>query len=280
MIAPPKDSMASKPKKANEKANSSAARLIVWGVVLLLTFAAVFAYFVFFVAKNPPAPSTTEKPKVKAKPVDQPKKVAVSPKPQVAEKPEKAVKQPEAPVKKPKSPPKSREEREKAVYKKLVETPLDLAPKTNRIFRTGIEASMARIFMTRPGDPPPPPFTTALTIRDEAHLAEILMAADPVLETDTQAQADSKEMVALAKKEMADYIKNGGDPEGFLTYYRGKLQEAFDTRRESMVSLMKIAREEPELAADFLARINANLAEKGIRTIELTDKQKERMGLK
>ena len=43
---------------------------------------------------------------------------------------------------------------------------------------------------------------------------------------------------------------------------------------------MKIAREEPELAAEYLARINANLAEKGIRTIELTDKQKERMGLK
>ena len=213
---------------------------------------------------------------------DVPKKVAAEAPPKKATSPEqgKAAKQPESVAKKPERPAMSREEREKAAYKRIVETPLDLTPKTNRIFRTGIEASMARIFMTRRGDPPPPPFTTAITIRDEVHLAEILTAANPVLDTDTQAQADSKEMVEFAKKEMVGFVKNGGDPEEFLEYYRGKLQEAFDVRRESMVSLMKFAREEPELAAEYLVRINASLAEKGIRTIELTDKQKERMGLK
>ena len=275
MIAPPNPATASKPKKPAVKHAISTTRLFIWGGVV-----AAFAIIAFFAAKHlsssAPPPNA---PGVRVLPVSPVSTVTSTPKPQVA-KPAKTENNPKALEKKTVRPAMSREEREKAAYKKLVETPIDLVPKTNRIFRTGIEASMARIFMTKLGDPPPPPFTTALTIRDEAHLAEILIAANPVRETDTQAQADSKEMVELAKKEMMEYIKKGGDPEEFLVYYRGKLQEAFDTRRESMVSLMKIAREEPELAAEYLARINANLAEKGIRTIELTDKQKERMGLK
>lgn len=47
MIAPPKDSNATKPKKASKKSSFSATRLVVWAVV-----AAAFAVIAFFVAKN------------------------------------------------------------------------------------------------------------------------------------------------------------------------------------------------------------------------------------
>ena len=89
MIAPPKDSMASKPKKTAEKAQFSAARLVVWGVVLLLALAAAFAYFAFFAAKNHPAPSATEKPK--APQVAKPAQKKAAPKKAEPKKPEKPV---------------------------------------------------------------------------------------------------------------------------------------------------------------------------------------------
>jgi len=170
-------------------------------------------------------------------------------------------------------------EREDLAFEEMERKPIDLAPKTNRIFRTGVEASMARIFMTRLGDPPPPPFTTAIPLRDEAHLAEILVADNPALESDTEEQREAKETVELAKKEMSDYIKAGGDPGDFLAYYRGKLQDAFETRRESAKAFMQVLREEPDIAGEYLEQLNDRLAEKGIRTIELTEKQKQRMGI-
>ena len=172
-----------------------------------------------------------------------------------------------------------REVREKLAFEEMQKEKIPLAPKTNRIFRTGIEASMARIFMTKLGDPPPPFFTTAVPLRDETHLVEILLADNPILETDTAAQRASKEMVALAKKEMTEYIKNGGNPEDFLKYYHGKLQEAFDLRRESAKSFMSVAREDPSVAGEYLERLNKDLAEKGIRQIELNEKQRKKFGL-
>ena len=171
------------------------------------------------------------------------------------------------------------EERRHLAFEEMKNRKIPLFPKTNRIFRTGVEASMARIFMTRLGDPPPPMFTTVVPLRDEANLAEILIAANPVLDTDTEAQRESKEMVSLAKKEMIDYIKKGGEPEEFLRYYHGKLQEAFDLRRESAKSFMSMAREDPSIAGEYLKLINKELANKGIRQIELNERQRKRLEL-
>ena len=171
------------------------------------------------------------------------------------------------------------EERKRLAFEEMQNRKIPLAPKTNRIFRTGIEASMARIFMTQLGDPPPPPFTTVVPLRDEAHLAEILIAHNPILETDTEAQKASKEMVALAKKEMMEFVKNGGNPEDFLKYYHGKLKEAFEFRRESMKSLMQVSRDDPSITAEYLDRLNKELADKGIKQIELNEKQRKRLGL-
>jgi hypothetical protein len=57
------------------------------------------------------------------------------------------------------------------------------------------------------------------------------------------------------------------------------LRESFDLRRESAKSFMKVAREEPEIAQQYLDELNKNLSERGIKEIQLSDKQKERLGL-
>lgn len=172
------------------------------------------------------------------------------------------------------------EERRELAYEMIKNRKIDLEPTTNRPFRTGIEYSMARIFMTRVGDAPPPPLTTMIPIQDEAHLAEILIANNPVLETDSEEWAVAKETVELAKKEMIQYIKDGGDPESFMSYYYNKLENAFEERRASLKEVARVAYENPELAQEFYERVEKRLEEKGIRGLEFSESQKAKLGLR
>ena len=171
------------------------------------------------------------------------------------------------------------EEREEYAYKKLQERKIDLTPTTNRPFRTGIELSMARIFMTRVGDPPPPILTTFIPIQDEAHLTEILFASNPVIEGDSEKVKEAKATVEQVKKEMIAYIKDGGDPQSFMSYYHTKLQDAFIEKRDTLKEVARVAIEEPEIAQKFYQEVNKRLEAKGISPIELTEKQKQRLGL-
>ena len=173
----------------------------------------------------------------------------------------------------------TREEREEYAYKKLQERKIDLTPTTNRPFRTGIELSMARIFMTRVGDPPPPILTTFIPIQDEAHLTEILFASNPVIEGDSEKVKEAKATVEQVKKEMIAYIKDGGDPQSFMSYYHTKLQDAFIEKRDTLKEVARVAIEEPEIAQKFYQEVNKRLEAKGISPIELTEKQKQRLGL-
>lgn len=173
----------------------------------------------------------------------------------------------------------SPEERFDVAFKMMQERKIDLTPTTNTPFRTGIELSMARIFMTRVGFPPPPIHTTFLPIQDEAHLAEILIAGNPVIEGDSEEIKEAKATVELVKKEMIAYIKDGGHPENFMAHYYNKLQTAFQERRDSLKEIARVAIEEPEIAQEFYNTINKRLESKGITPIELTEKQKQRLGL-
>ncbi len=173
----------------------------------------------------------------------------------------------------------SPEERFDVAFKMMQERKIDLTPTTNTPFRTGIELSMARIFMTRVGFPPPPIHTTFLPIQDEAHLAEILIAGNPVIEGDSEEIKEAKATVELVKKEMIADIKDGGHPEDFMAHYYNKLQTAFQERRDSLKEIARVAIEEPEIAQEFYNTINKRLESKGITPIELTEKQKQRLGL-
>lgn len=173
----------------------------------------------------------------------------------------------------------SPDERRELAYEIIKDKKINLEPTTNHPFRTGIELSMARIFMTRVGDPPPPIHTTFIPIQDEAHLAEILIANNPGLEGDSDQVREAKATVEFVKKEMMQFIKGGGSPSEFMSYYYDKLNSAFEERRASMREVVRIAQEEPEIAQEYYEQTEKNLSEKGIRGLEFSLKQKERLGL-
>ena len=261
-------------KASAAKAKSSSHGVVLWvgiGVTAVLAFFVVWHWLPKDETATPaPVKATKPKPISAAKP---------APAPVVVETESKPKGDPRKAALREKLKNMSPEERREYAFKMIQEREIDLTPTTNRPFRTGIELSMARIFMTRVGDPPPPIHTTFLPLRDEAHLAEILIANNPVIDGDSDEVKDAKATVEMVKKEMANYIKAGGNPEDFMSYYHDKLRVAFEERRESIKEVARIALQEPEIAQSFYESVNKRLKDKGIRPLEFTDRQKEKLGL-
>lgn len=162
------------------------------------------------------------------------------------------------------------------LYERAKERPYNPNPPEGRAFSSGTEQVMSWIFTTRLGDPPPP--LPRLSIYDEVHMAEIILADNPVSEDDGENIKDAKETVALAKKELIKYIKEGGDVEGFLTYYRDQLSEAHHEYNSARRMVFEAYRTEPdrEVCDLYLQRMNAELAEKGIKEVVVPEKLIER----
>lgn len=160
------------------------------------------------------------------------------------------------------------EEQRRLRVEYMADRPIELASTTNRPFRTGLERSIAQIFMTQLGNMPPPFFTTKLPIKDEAHLMQILEHENEPTEGDSETVAEAKYLVNQVKKELRKYVDEGGKVEEFLEYYHGKLQEAFEERRIAHKEVLRTAHEDPSLAREFLDRVNKNLADKGIKPVD------------
>ena len=169
------------------------------------------------------------------------------------------------------------EERMQYLFEEAAKKPIDLTPSTNRLFKTGTEQVMSWIFTTELGAMPPP--LPRIPIRDEAHMAEILMAKNPIFEGDSEKAKEAKQMVELAKKELIKYIKEGGTVDSFLEYYRGELMQAHNEWKECQKSVLQVVRDEPDLAADYIAEINNRLSQKSIRPVKLPPKLKEQLGI-
>ena len=159
------------------------------------------------------------------------------------------------------------QERLDFLYEEAKKKPLDLTPSTNRVFKTGVEQVMSWIFTTKLGDPPPP--LPQMSIFDEVHLAEIIIADNPVLGTDSEKVKECKEVVALAKKELIAYIKEGGNVEDFLAYYRDQLMEAYHDFASAKRKIFQayIDGEDQEVCRVYAEQVNAELAQKGIRQV-------------
>ena len=86
-------------------------------------------------------------------------------------------------------------------------------------------------------------------------------------------------MVALAKKELIQYIKEGGDITGFLTYYRDQLKEAYHSYNSARRMVLEAYRTEPdrELCDLYLNKINEELSHKGIKKITVPDEIKQKL---
>lgn len=155
--------------------------------------------------------------------------------------------------------------------------PLDLTPSTNQAFRTGTEQILSWIFTLKVGSVPPP--LPPIPIRDEAHMAEILVSDNPALEGDSESARHAKEMVELAKKELRQFVKQGGEVGEFLKYYHGQLVQAHQEWQDCQRSVMQMIRDDPDLAPDYIREVNKRLSDKGIKPVNIPKKLKERLGL-
>ena len=180
-----------------------------------------------------------------------------------------------------KEPPKpllTRDERIDKIEKKILETPLDLSVQTNRAFRTGLEQSLAAIFST-PLGAPPPMIPTRMAPVTLVHLQQILDAPNEILETDSEKVVEAKMACAAAKKEMKAYMDGGGDPEKFLEHYHSILQQANGEWRAAQFKLIETMKNDPSLAPTMEAEINENFKARGIRPIRMPPGLKERYGI-
>lgn len=162
------------------------------------------------------------------------------------------------------------------LYERAKERPYDPNPPEGRAFSSGTEQVMSWIFTARLGDPPPP--LPKLSIFDEVHLAEIILNDHRASEDDSEDVKCAKESVALAKKELIKHIKEGGGVEGFLTYYRDQLSEAHHAFNSARRMVFEAYRTEAdrEVCDLYLQRVNAELAEKGIKEVIVPEKLIER----
>ena len=140
-------------------------------------------------------------------------------------------------------------------------------------YRNGVEQVLGWIFNCEMGKPPPPlpDFSPA----DSEKLVSILLSKNPVEEGDSARVADAKEMVELAKKELLDFMKDGGKAGDFLTYYRGELTKAYHERTDAQKLVLATLREDAETGMALAEEINKKLSERGIKPVFIPPKYRK-----
>jgi len=169
------------------------------------------------------------------------------------------------------------DERWEYVVERAEKSALREEPSSNRIFRTSTEQVMDWIFRCEVGDPPP--LLPELPIKEQLHLAEILISDNPIKADDSDNVKEAKETVQLAKKEFQEFIREGGEPEEFLAYYHSQLVQAHEEWKTARKMAIEAIKEDPDIAADYIERLNEHLAEKGIKKIKLPPKMLEHYGI-
>lgn len=138
---------------------------------------------------------------------------------------------------------------------------------TNRTFDSGVEQMMGWVFSTVPGQPPMP--IPRISDEDRKNLVGILLSPNNVKDGDSENVAFRKQSVALAKKEMMKYIRDGGDPDEFLKYYHNELKLAYEFRFEAERMARKEFEESGAEAGRALCeKINEKLSSEGILLLD------------
>lgn len=148
--------------------------------------------------------------------------------------------------------------------------------RTNNVARLGpvpyenaTEQVLTHIFMRELGDPPPPETMLNLPERERKNLIGLLISKTEITDKDSEEMAIAKETLQAAKNEMVAYLKEGGNADDFLKYYYDKLESAYNERKQANVMMMKTIKESPEIAAEFVEKVNSKLREKGIKELKL-----------
>lgn len=153
------------------------------------------------------------------------------------------------------------------LFEEAKRKPINLNPPKGQMYATSTEQVIAMLFTTPLGNTPPP--LPPVSIKDEAHLAEILINRVEVKEGDSDKVAEGKRMVQLAKEELKKYIKEGGNIQDFLQYYHGQLVEANNELRMSRQEAMRVVREDPLIAREYINTVNKRLEAKGIKKLNI-----------
>ena len=138
--------------------------------------------------------------------------------------------------------------------------------RANRFYKNGVEQLLNWVAMTEPGDMPMPmPF---LSEEDKADLVNILSIPCSIKDDDDDYLKALKESVNYGKKEMANFVADGGEPDEFFSHYFEQLKQAYETHSEAQTAYGKMVEEDAELAPQFREKVNEMLAQKGIKPIE------------
>lgn len=142
-----------------------------------------------------------------------------------------------------------------------------------------IEQLMLTVFTTELGDMPP--MLPAIPAFDEAQFEKLAALHDTQKEEgDNEEVLISKDIVNAVKKELANYLKEGGTTSSFLSYYVNELDKAFHEREMCKSLQMKSMKtDDPEVAREVYLKFNERLSAKGIKPLTLTKRQKEYLGI-
>lgn len=141
-----------------------------------------------------------------------------------------------------------------------------------------IEQLMLTVFTTELGDMPPS--LPAIPAFDEERFEKLVNRKTKPEKGDSEEVLLSKEIVNAVKKELAEYLKEGGTTSGFLSYYVSELDSAFKEREMCKSLAMKAMKtEDPEVAREYFFRLNEELAKKGIKPLTLNRRQKAHLGI-
>ena len=250
--------------------------IAIWPVVVLLVvIVGGGAWWLWNSRSKDMMQEVKEKPKSTAlakevKPSAAPKPIPEDPKPAVTN----ATEKPKVETRK-----LTREERIEMLEKKILENPPNMSVRSNRVFSTGLEQSLAAIFSTPLGAPPPliPPRLSPVAL---VHLEKILDTPNEILETDSEKAVEAKMACAAAKKEMKAYVDGGGDPEKFLEHYHSILRQANAEWKAAQFTLIETMKTDPGLAPTMEAEVNENFKARGMRPIKMPPGLKERYGIK
>lgn len=151
---------------------------------------------------------------------------------------------------------------------------IDWDAMTNRTFSTGTEQLLSWICHTTPGDfamPLPP-----LPEEEKKNMAAILISKNEIKDTDDDKTVEAKETVDFAKKELTQFIKEGGDPDDFFEYYDKAIKDAF-ARRNAIIEELQAMQsdeegsEDPEVMRELVKKVNDALDQEGIKPVTFNE---------
>lgn len=162
--------------------------------------------------------------------------------------------------------------------------PFVLVPKKKREpvvipYRNATEQALAWIANCEPGDPPLP--LIPIPESEMKNLVAILLDKNEAQKGDSEQTKEQRRIIEMAKAEMRQYIRDGGDPMSFMKYYHDQLESQCQEYRESLSSVMELLHtsDNDDIATDYLKRVNERLASKGIKQIVLSKKKMARHGI-